>query len=291
MAIADKIVDSLVEEINRDIVFREITAALEKERMENYLKSRPNMSIPFGWSIGTGSQEEIENNLDERGINPDTIDWNKANLDFLKIEHNLTKILIKNGLRLRPEGHGNDDNLVGVGWLDTLKTDDLSDELNKTGIDLVKSLLDSGEGLTTGSGSIMALEGSDQIFSGVSPEIADAAEVSFNLFGTEELSRFIDALDSGSDLEEFIEESFLAPREPSGIFRKLVGGVEIFSARCPGCKRIHGNFRTYDEAAGNRQCKFCTRDYVDKMIKVSNTGNFKNLLKKDHETRASRRYR
>lgn len=68
--------------------------------------------------------------------------------------------------------------------------------------------------------------------------------------------------------------------EPSGVFAKDVNGVRIYSARCPGCKRIHGNFRTWEEASGNKQCKYCNRDFVDIIQKAHETGNFKPLLKK-----------
>lgn len=77
-----------------------------------------------------------------------------------------------------------------------------------------------------------------------------------------------------------VSESFLAPPAPPGIFKKKINGVYIYSARCPGCKRIHGNFRTYKEASGSRQCKFCNRAYVEMMLKVNDTGNVKSLLKK-----------
>lgn len=269
-------------------MLREIRDVLEMERQENLLKSLPNISISFGWSISTGDQGMIEDNLREAGVDPDVFNWEEASNDFDRIERNLIAILRNNGLAMRPEGHGDND-LGGTGWLNTKFGNDGS--LNKIGLELMRDLVDSNEGLSTGSGSIMSLKESDKLFEGVSDVVARVSEVRFDLFDTDRLKEFFEALENGQPLDPFLGESFLAPREPSGIFRKVVDGVEIYSARCPGCKRIHGNFRTYDEAAGNRQCKFCTRDYVDKMTKVSQTGNFKHLLKKDHETRASKRYR
>lgn len=270
-------------------MLKDIADVLEQERRDKMLQDNPTITISFGWSIGTGDSGMIEDNMREDGIDPKTFDWQAAAKDFLRIEGNLISILHGNGLSLRSEGHGDND-LVGTGWMST-KTSEYGRELNKTGMELIKDMLDSSEGLNTGSGSIMSLKGSDKLFDGVSDIIARVVEVSFHIFDTDKLKEFFELLDSGQPLDQFVGESFLAPPAPPGIFRKVIDGVEIFSARCPGCKRIHGNFRTYDQAAGNRQCRFCTRDYVDKMLKVSRTGNFKHLLKKDHEARASKQYR
>lgn len=83
-----------------------------------------------------------------------------------------------------------------------------------------------------------------------------------------------------------LDEAFLGAVEPSGVFRSELGGHTIFSAKCPACKRIHGNFRTFKEAAGNKMCKYCIRGYVDKIAKVRETGNFKTLLSKKHHDKA-----
>lgn len=261
MTAASQIVDKLIGEgIDNDAILRDIADVLEQERLEKMLQALPSIEISFGWSIDAGGQEMIEDNL--------------------------IRILGQNGISLRPEGHGDYD-LVGTGWFRTLKTN-WDDSLNKVGLELMRDLVDKDEGLNTGSGSIMSLKGSDTLFHNVDPVVAKVCEVSFHLFDTDRLKAFYAALDSGANMEEFlnVNESFLAPPEPPGIFRKVVDGVEIFSARCPGCKRLHGEFRTYDQAAGNRQCKHCTRDYVEKMQKVSTTGNFKHLLKKKHEPKS-----
>ena len=81
--------------------------------------------------------------------------------------------------------------------------------------------------------------------------------------------------------------TLLGPPVENRVHVKDVNGTPIFSVRCPGCKRIHGNFRTFDEASANQQCKYCTRDYVDMMLKANETGNFKPLLKK-HDKRRSK---
>jgi hypothetical protein len=70
---------------------------------------------------------------------------------------------------------------------------------------------------------------------------------------------------------------------PTGVFKKNVDGVDIFSAKCPGCKRLHGNFRTFDEASGNKLCQKCVGDYVDMLKKYHENGNPKPLLKKHDE--------
>jgi hypothetical protein len=73
--------------------------------------------------------------------------------------------------------------------------------------------------------------------------------------------------------------SILGRQERPGVYMTRVDGTPIYSAKCPGCKRIHGNFRTWEEASGNRMCKGCVADFVDKTIKANETGKYKPLLK------------
>lgn len=301
MTDSSQIVDILLgEAIDHDAMLRDIGDVLKQEQIDTTLRKIGNLSLDFGFIIGTGDPNLIEDNLREDGIDPKTLDWASLADSFTAIERNLSNILAQNGIRLRHEGHDRFGDLTGTAWVDTFISRSTAYEpapINRLGLDLIKDMLDSGEPLNTSSGSIMLLKGSDTLFQGVDPMIERAADVTFGLFATEKIKRFFDGLEDGEDAESLkravtiTEERFLAPRDPPGIFRKVIDGVEIYSARCPGCKRIHGNFRTYDQAAGNRQCKFCTRDFVDKMTKVRTTGNFKHIIKKDHEARASRSYR
>jgi len=283
----------LGEAIDHDEMLRDIGDALEQERIKKMLASHPPVAVDFGFYIGTGEIGTMEDNLREDGIDPETFDWRKASDDLAKVENNLVRILHKNGLTIRTEGHDQFGDLRGTAWVNTKV---FEDEINEVGLELVRRMTDTDEPLNTSSGSIMSLKGSEDLFKDCDGIIERIADVSFGIFATEKLKRFLEGIDSGETMQQImaaisIGESFLAPPEPPGIFRKIIQGCEIYSARCPGCKRIHGNFRTYDQAAGNRQCKFCTRDFVDKMTKVRTTGNFKHLLKKDHEARASKTYR
>jgi len=276
-------------------MFKEIGDMLKLDRSMASLRAGPNVVVPFGFYIGTGDSGMIEDNLRERGHDPEVLGWSNINDNLHILEGNVYRMMMGNGLVLRAEGHGDNGDLSGSAWLHTLERE--GSPLNTTGMEILKDMLDSGESLNTSSGSITGMAGFEKVYERVDPIVADAADIVFGIFSTAKLKFFFEAIEDGKTVEEIapqietIEESFLAPPAPPGIFRKVTDGVEIFSARCPGCKRIHGNFRTYDQAAGNRQCKFCTRDYVDKMMKVSTTGNFKHLLKKDHEARASRTYR
>ena len=289
MSTATEIVDNLIgEAIDNEDIFRDITDFLEQDRIDKVLQKMGNISLSFGFAIGTGDSGMIESNLREDGIDPDTLNWRVLSVSFEKLETNMVNIIGRNGIRCRAEGHDGCGYLSGTAWLDTM-SDHNSDTPNRIGMDLIKDMLDSDEPLTTSSGSIMTLKTSDLMYKDVDPIIARAAEVSFSIFSTGKLQRLFDGLESGENAESLqravtvTEERFLAPRDPPGIFRKVINRVEIFTARCPGCKRLHGNFRTYDQAAGNRQCKHCTRDYVEKMTKVRTTGNFKHILKKKHE--------
>ena len=284
----------LGEAIDHDDMLREIGDVLDQERIDKTIQEIGRIDLDFGFYIGTGDSGMIEDNLREDGIDPSTLNWAALSKSFDNLERNVVHILVNNGIRVRTEGHDSSGDLRGTGWVGTVDPASADYEpapINRLGLDLMRAMVDSGEPLNTGSGSIMRLKMSDKMFDDVDPMIARAADVSFGIFATAKLKRFFDGLEAGEDAESLKRavtvtiERFLAPPEPPGIFRKIIQGVEIYSARCPGCKRIHGNFRTYDQAAGNRQCKFCTRDFVDKMTKVRTTGNFKHILKKKHEQR------
>lgn len=294
MTVATQIVDNLLgETVDHAAMLRELGDVIDRENKLRELAKAENLSFNFGFYISTGNAEYVESNMKDDGVDTESpAFWTNLADDWIRLETNMLKIIRKNGLSLRPEGHSDGGDLAGSAWLYLYD----NGSLNEKGIDLMRSMVESDEPLTTGSGSITTLEGFDSVYEGVDKRLAKACELSFGVFSTEKIKRFYEFLDNGTPMEEILkkvgmEESFLAPPEPPGIFRKIVDGTEIFSARCPGCKRIHGNFKTYEQAAGNRQCKFCTRDFVDKMTKVTTTGNFKHLLKKDHEARASRSYR
>lgn len=304
---ATQIVDKLLNEvIDPESMMKELSSAWAEDQFLKNLETHENISLQFGWSIGTGSGEMVELNLQERGLTPDDLGgWRAISEGCWRIERNLIKLLSNSGITLREEGHSDND-LIGSGWFDTKMNARDDNPINKKGLEFATTMLSGDEPLNTSSGSIMMIEGADKfLFDGVDARLADAADVSFSIFDHKRLQAFIEAYEDGTPFEQAMatinaieeakkqpavlpEHPFLAPPEPSGIFRKDTDGVIIFSARCPGCKRIHGNFRTYDEAAGNRQCKFCTRDFVDKMTKVAKTGNIKHILQKDHEARASR---
>lgn len=293
MTKAAQIVDRLTETVDPDDMLREIGGMFDRENQLRELAKAENLSFNFGFYISTGSAEQAESNMQEDGIDTNAPGfWDSLTRDWARLEANMSLMIQKNGLVLRAEGHDNVGDLAGTAWLYLY----YQEGLNVKGLDLMRRMVDSDEPLNTGSGSITSLKGFDKVYNGVDERLAKACELSFGVFNVERLKRFYELLDGGTPMEEIltkinIGESFLAPPEPPGIFRKIVQGVAIYSARCPGCKRIHGNFRTYDQAAGNRQCKFCTRDFVDKMTKVRTTGNFKHILKKDHEARASKSYR
>lgn len=270
-------------------MIRDIEDFIEQDRITTLLRNSPRIEIVYGWYISTGDSRMIEDNLREDGIEADDLGWDFISEQVDLIERNMLTVCHAAGLRLHNEGHDDSGDLIGTGYFAT-KDSEWSDVANS--FDLLRHIVEH-EPVSTGRGDIQAwLATTDEaLFKDVDPRVASACDVSFGIFDDAALKRFFEAVEAGSLAQFHVEESFLAPPEPPGIFRKIINGVEIFSARCPGCKRIHGTFTTYDQAAGNRQCKFCTRDYVDKMMKVSQTGNFKHLLKKDHEARASKRYR
>jgi hypothetical protein len=285
---AANIVDSLLgEAIDQDRMIRELGDVLYREQTLKELAAR-DVFINFGFIISTSDSSVISDNLRERDIDPDSLDWSELAPSFLAMENNVIALLRQNGVKLQNQGHDGQGDLVGEGTLHLY----WQGEVNNAGFDVLHGLEDGNETYNTSSGSLLSLQGSDHLYDRVDERIAGAADISFGLFDCARLKAFYTAYDSNASSDEImdavysVKESFLAPQPPPGVFRKIVNGVEIFSARCPGCKRIHGNFRTYDQAAGNRQCKYCNRAYVDKMIKVSTTGNFKHLLKKKHEPKA-----
>ena len=189
VTVATQIVDKILgEAFDHEAMLRELGDEIEKDRVTRALRASGDIVIRFGFYIGTGDQGMMEDNLREDGVDPNTVDWNRINNDLSKIECNMLAVLRKNGLELRDEGHGTNNDLGGSAWLHTKLTND--NVLNDVGIDLLKDMVDSGEPLTTGSGSIMSLKGSDGIFAGVSDLTARICEVSFGIFATENLKAF-----------------------------------------------------------------------------------------------------
>jgi len=271
-------------------MLRDMGGMFDRENLLRELAKAENLSFNFGFYIGTGEASMVEQNMQDDGVDTSAPDfWDKLTDSWMKLERNMLRVIQQNGLVLRAEGHGDNGDLAGTAWLYIHD----NDRLNEIGIDLMRDMVESDEPLNSSSGSITTLKGFDKVYEGVDERLVKAADLSFGVFSIERIKRFYEYLDDGVPMEDIltkvgIGESFLAPPEPPGIFRKIIQGCEIYSARCPGCKRIHGNFRTYDQAAGNRQCKYCNRDYVEKMTKVTTTGNFKHILKSKHEIRATR---
>lgn len=70
----------------------------------------------FGWAIGTSDAELIQVNAADNGIEVSEAFWDQIMEDCQHLERNVMDIMRHIGMRLRDEGHSQDD-LVGSGWL------------------------------------------------------------------------------------------------------------------------------------------------------------------------------
>jgi len=254
-------------------------------------------NIRFGFSIYTSQEDIIKDNAKERGIKLTNHAWEQINKDISQLEKNAMKLLSQNGFIIRDEGHGDSD-LVGSAWLRYIATHQLPDYVvvDPRALDVMKALKWDNQ-ISTSSGTIDDIPGSSAIWKDVSEVGKQVLDVSISFFDVEkaEFGNWLELYKKHPQLWEPVTEAkelldfnqLIGHPPPSGVFGKDVDGTMIYSVRCPGCKKIHGRFRTYDEASGNRQCKYCTRDFVDMMRTSYDTGNLKPLLKKEHDKRSS----
>ena len=256
--------------------------------------------LSFGYEIRTSDESSvIENAQDFAGRVLDDADWGQLRADFVRLEGNAEEVLRRNGVPCRNEGHS-DTALVGTAWCssvpDVITGDYWIPALNPLNLLLAAQ----SEGLNTSSGSLNQFDKDNLLYKKVSELGRQLIEVSVHFFDTEGLN-----LDEWEEIlrhrpqlwgqpgpvppsVNVIEKQLLdfnrviGNPEPSGIYMSRVDGTPIYSAKCPGCKRIHGNFRTWGEASGNRMCKGCVSDFVDKTRKANETGNYRPLLKRSH---------
>jgi len=250
--------------------------------------------IRFGFSISTSTEEDIKGKADELGITLTEAAWHQLNTDIMKLERNACGILRNNNIMCNPEGHG-DNSLNGSAWIRS--NSDSTQTVVLPSAKALKMLMDARhEYISTYSGNIENYDINNTLWTDVSDLARTLIDVSISFFGTEELH-----LDDWEEIQhnhpevwgvqneakEYLDfNTLLGPAEERPVHVTQINGVPIFSIHCPGCKRIHGNFRTFDEASANQQCKYCTRDYVDMMLKANETGKYKPLLRK-HDKRKS----
>jgi hypothetical protein len=249
----------------------------------------------FGFSVSTSTESDIKDRAHEDEIVLTDAAWAQINADIMRLERNACNILRNNNIVCNPEEHGDND-LSGSAWIKT-HSDDTQTYALPSAKALRMLLVGINDLVSTYSGNISEFDPKNILFDGVSNLGQKLIDVSIRFFGTEELN-----LDDWEEVQELHPElwgpkneskkeyldfnTVLGPPEKRNVYVKNIEGVPIFSVRCYGCKRIHGNFRTFDEASGNAQCKYCNRDYVDMMLKANETGKYKNLLKK-HDKRAT----
>jgi hypothetical protein len=305
VTIAETIVDILLGESDDsdDSMARDIVKRVAHDLSMRELGSL-NAEFQFGFAISTGSEDIITSNLQEQGIDVSSVYWEDFNSGLTKLENNLIWILREDaGLMLSPEGHDKDGDYIGTGWLHFER----DKKFNKPGVELLKLAVEHDEPFRTSSGTINRVPGIEKMYEGVPDVVAKGADVTISFFGIEAIRRFFEELENhpaavayaravqtkpvAEDTAKNILRVVSGLDQAAGVHMKHVDGVPIYSVRCPGCHRIHGEFRTFDEASSNKQCKFCTRDFVDNFKKVTDTGNFKHLLKRRHDKRPNRRNR
>lgn len=276
MIAAERIVD-IITEGRKDTFSRLIQQALTLDTAtEEFL---------FNFAFGIG----VSINEDE--IDTPNINWAYETGEATRVEHHMVNALAELGIRARSEGHTGDGDLVGSALL-YFKAPEGVDALKF----MEKYLQGPEEPMRTSSGTLPSFF-VDKAFSGIQSEVIKRhAEITLTFWQTETLEKFFELVHTGLSVDSAIltlrdtglTESFLGAPEPSGVFRSDLGGRTVFSAKCPGCRRIHGNFRTFEQASSNKMCLYCIRDYVDKISKVRETGNFKSLLKKNNHDKARR---
>lgn len=253
--------------------------------------------VRFGFTIGTSTQDDIMYKAEEQGRELSDADWNQINADIHALERNACDVLRDNNIRCEPEGHGDDD-LVGSAWINADSDPTLTVILpSHKALELMWKA--QHHYLNSYDGSIEEIDPNKTLWKGVSELGQSLVDVTISFFDTENLKlddwkevyeqhpEVWGSLNEAKKSKHYLDfNSLLGPADDQRVYVRHVGKVPIFSVRCPGCKRIHGNFRTFDDASANQQCKYCTRDYVDMMLKANETGNYKPLLKK-HDKRKS----
>lgn len=268
-----------------DILPDIVRKSLTKWKLEK-LSGADISNARFGFSIHTSTEDDINVRAEELKMPLTDASWVQLNADIMKLEQNATTILRDNGIQCNPEGHGDDD-LVGSAWMKAVVSDGY---MIPTQAALKLMLYAHDNLISTYSGSIEDFDPNRKLWEGVSDLGQSLVDVSISFFDTEklELDHWEDILGEHPELWSGVQEAkqyldfntIMGPPEERPVHVKEVNGVPIFSVKCPGCKRLHGNFRTFDEASGNRMCKYCTRDYVDAITKANETGNYKPLTKK-----------
>jgi ribosomal protein S27E len=242
----------------------------------------------LGFEIGTSSEDDIDNRAEEEGVVLSDAIWHRINADIHILERNACDILRKNDIYCQPEGHG-DNNLSGSAWLKSERDQTQTVFLpSQKALDML--LTWKSGNLSTYDSRFLEFDPDNSLWKGVSKFGKKFIDVSIRFFDVEELKiddweevlqEHPEVWGKVSEAKEYLDfNTLLGPPVENKVHVKNVNGTPIFSVRCPGCKRIHGNFRTFDEASANQQCKYCTRDYVDMMLKANETGQYKHLLKK-----------
>ena len=249
----------------------------------------------FGFYVGTSSQDDITERAREIEIALTDTAWHQINTDIFRLERNACDVLRKNNISCNPESH-DDNSLIGSAWIESYPDPTQTSALPSAKA-LKMVLFARNDFIGTYDESFEEFDPEKKIWDGVSSLGQKLIDVSISFLNTEELN--LDDWDEvhqahpemwglRNEAKEYLNfNTLLGPPVENRVHVKDVNGTPIFSVRCPGCKRIHGNFRTFDEASANQQCKYCTRDYVDMMLKANETGNFKPLLKK-HDKRRSK---
>ncbi len=239
-----------------------------------------DFTFEFGFNL---TVDILEDTLRENGFDPHNFDWNAASNAIRAIERNVMIALEEVGIHTRADGH-NDLALVGSAYLR------LNPPLGLAAIRLMEDYVNHDEPYRTGSGTLPGFIERSMFNEIMNEAVKRCVDVDLEFFDLKKLKIFLEFVEGGLFPEDAINrmnqvmgEAFLGAPEPSGVFKSLLGGHTTFSAKCPSCRRLHGNFRTFEEAAGNKMCRYCIRGFVDKIGKVRETGNFDSLLKKNHD--------
>lgn len=294
MTVAERTV-SLLLEGGDSALLRSIANAGVAGMWLSRLKRSDVRNIIFGVEISTGSDYTVRENAREtlkRDLTKKELE--QLSHDIWRVEFNCKQILETIGISFQGEGHS-DYVLVGSAWIRNLIPDQVSGNYWVPQRNAIEMIIDgASEPLGTSSGSIHRYDRYKQLFSEVSDLGKNLLDISIRFFNTDDLQ-----LETWEDLLLFQPQLWPAKlasaigekqlldfnqivgvKGSSGVFVSRVDGTPIYSARCPGCKSIHGNFRTWEEASGNRMCKSCVSDFVDMTNKANETGNYSKLLKR-----------
>jgi len=189
MKTASSIVGVLLEDdfdFKRDAIQTQHQMTADQRRGLNpQVDHDPNLQpVSFGFAINTSPQQMVEDAAAELGLELDDKSWEAISKDAGRIENNVVALLKQHGLTVSPEGHGNDGALIGTAWV-----------LPGTKAwEWISKWEDDTEPLTTTSGTLTNVEGSEKLFDGVSELGSRVLDIDVGFFDLGEIHAYRDGL-------------------------------------------------------------------------------------------------